>query len=198
MASNFGTEPPTGTSLRAAKSKLQQSTAEVGPQPAALNMNIAADTVAKPKLSSAKQAASTKAAPYQQTRKGKRPIRVHNLIKKAGDVMDPMLTDPLMLYLQKEAAKDSAKEQIPLTDLVDGMGILRDNLANMPLGKEEHELSSQPPQPTKDMTGKINPEIYDRSEELFDNAHTTRRKYTDKDHAFEGFDSSVVDRILGL
>lgn len=193
MANSFGADPPTGTSLRVAKSKLQQSTAEVGPQPAALNMNIAANTVSKPKV-----AASTKAAPYQQTRKGKRPIRVHNLIKKAGDVMDPMLTDPLLLYLKKEAAKDSAKEQISLTDLVNGMGVLQDNLSDMPLGKEEFELASQPPQPTKDMTDRINPDIYGRSKELFDNAHTTRRKYTDKDHAFEGFDSSVVDRILGL
>jgi hypothetical protein len=154
---------------------------------------MAANPVGKPKW-----AASTKAAPYQQSRKGKRPIRVHNLVKKAGDVMDPMLTDPLVLYLKKEAAKDSAKEQIPLTDLVDGMGVLRDNLSDLPLGKEEHELSSLPPQPTKDMTGRIEPDIYGYSDGMFDNSHTTRRKYTDKDHSFEGFDSGVVDRILGL
>lgn len=111
--------------------------------------------------------------------------------------MDPMMDDPLVQYLKKEAAKDTAKEVPPLSDLVSGSQ-LKDNLDNMPLGKDVQELTSMPPQPTKRMYDEGKSEVNSSAQALFDNEHTMRRKSLEKDHPFEGFDQGVVDRVLGL
>jgi hypothetical protein len=154
-----GTKFPTHDSIGAANKKLQQSSAEVGPQPAPT---------------------------YSMMGK----------MKKAwiGDPMDPMTDDPLVLFLKKAAVQETAKEQPPLTGLVDG-SVLENNHADMPLGKEEHELTSLPPEPTKGMIPKTPCEVV---EDHFDNAQTMRKKLYEKDHPWEGFDQGVVDRVLGL
>lgn len=111
--------------------------------------------------------------------------------------MDPMMDDPLVLYLQKVAAKNTAKEPPPLTDLLDGSK-MKDNLDMMPLGDREPELSALPPQPTKRMNDKVETEIHEPIERKFVNEQAMRSKGYDKDHPWEGFDQGVVDRILGL
>lgn len=156
-----GMKFPTADSTGAAQKKLQQSSAEVGPQPAPTY-----SMMGKMK----------KAAP--------------------GDDMDPMIDDPLIQYLQK-TAKDEAKDQPPLTGLVDGSE-LKDNLSDMPRGEEEREFASEPPGPTPVMESNGKGETKSVAVELFSNSQAMRKKYDDKDHPFEGFDQGVVDRILGL
>lgn len=156
-----GTKFPTHDSVGAASKKLQQSSAEVGPQPAPTYSMMGKMKKAEP-----------------------------------GDDMDPMMDDPLVQYLKKTAA-DEAKEQPPLTGLVEGSE-LKDNLPDMPLGKEEHELTSMCPCPTPRMESHGKSEVKATTGELFSNSQATRKKFDDKDHAFEGFDKGVVDRILGL
>ena len=154
-----GTKFPTQDSVDAASKKLQQSSAEVGPQPAPTYSMMG---------------------------------------KKAalGDAMDPMIDDPLVQYLEK-ISKDEAKEQPPLTGLVEGSK-LDDNLPNMPLGKEENEMASLPSCPTLRMRRDSKTDVREATDELFSNSQATRKKFDDKDHTFEGFDQGVVDRILGL
>lgn len=154
-----GAKFPTGDSLASAQKKLNQSSAEVGPQPATT---------------------------YSMMGK----------MKKAaiGDPMYPMTDDPLVLYLKKASVEETAKEQPPLTDLLEGSKA-KDNLENMPLGKSETELQSQPPEPTKRMIPKTPCEC---TKDQFENAQSMRKKLYEKDHPWEGFDQGVVDRILGL
>jgi hypothetical protein len=118
-------------------------------------------------------------------------------VAASGDDMDPMLDDPLVLFLKKAAVEETAKEQPPLTGLVEGSK-LEDNLGNMPLGEEEQEATSQPPCPTPRMAARGHSQVSATTGELFSNSKTTRKKFEDKDHPFEGFDKGVVDRILGL
>lgn len=149
---------PTQDSVESASRKLQQSSAEVGPQPAPLYSAMG------------------------RTKKA-----------EIGDFMDPMMDDPLVLFLKKSAVEEEAKEQPPLTGLVEGSE-LEANLSNMPMGKEEFELTSSSPKPTKRMI----PTTPDQGVEgYFSNARTMRKKLYEKDHP-EGFDPGVVDRILGL
>lgn len=112
--------------------------------------------------------------------------------------MDPMNDDPLVLFLKK-ATDDTADEQPPLTGLVDG-DQLKDNLGNMPLGKEVHERTSLSPSPTSRMHDKVKSDTYSTVEEMFSNGKSMSRKCYDKDHAIDddNFDPGVVDRVLGL
>jgi len=170
-----GVKPPTQDSKAFADKQLSMSSAEVGPvQPSTKGAKIE-DIVPK-----YKSAASTKAAPYQQTRKGKRPIRVHNLVKKAGDLMDPVSSDPLVLYLQKQAQKD---------------GQLEANISDMPKGKEEKEQASECPCPPKELESKVRGLMHAETKSHFDNTEGVRKKHTEKDHTY---DPGVVDRVLGL
>jgi hypothetical protein len=156
-----GTKFPTHDSVNSASRRLNQSSAEVGPQPQPT---------------------------YSMTGKMKKVK-----IAASGDIMDPMMDDPLVQYLKK-TAKDEAKEQPPLTGLVEGSE-LKDNLSDMPRGTEEFEQASQSPDPTKRMIPETPCTLM---RELFTNAQTMRKKLYEKDHPFEGFDQGVVDRILGL
>lgn len=111
-----------------------------------------------------------------------------------GDDMDPMNDDPLVLFLKRAKVEEDAKEQPPLTDLLEGSA-LKTNLPNMPLGIEDYEQASLPPEPTKRMIPETPCTLIKGD---FDNAQTMRKKLYEKDHPFEGFDQGVVDRILGL
>lgn len=64
-------------------------------------------------MSKYKGAASKKQAPYQQTRKGRRPIRVHNLVKKASQSGQD-LRSPLMggTKMPTDDSKSFAKKQL--------------------------------------------------------------------------------------
>ena len=153
-----GTKFPTNDSVGSAASKLQQSSAEVGPQP-------------KPSFQ----------------------------MKKAslGEPMDPMMDDPLVLFLKTAAVKEDAKEQPPLSDLLNGTA-LKDNIDDLPLIEKEPELASKCPCPTSRMESRGTSDVKAVASELFENAATMRRKSDDKEHPFEGFDQGVVDRVLGL
>jgi hypothetical protein len=174
-----GVKPPTQDSKAFANKQLSMSSAEVGPvQPSSKGAKIK-DIIGEYK-DPMKVGASKKTAPYQQTRKGKRPIRVHNLVKKAGDTMDPIVTDPLVQYLKKQAAKD---------------GQLEDNESAVPTGKSEKELSTEPPEPTPEMVAKVKSEVHKTTKDSFDTTKGVRPKHTEKDHPH---DPGVVDRVLGL
>lgn len=170
-----GTKFPTNDSKQFAKKQFEMSSAEVGPiQPSTKGSKIQ-DII--PKYPAAKVAAAKKMAPYQQTRKGRRPIRVHNLVKKAGDPMDPITTDPLVRYLKKQAAE----------------GKVEDNLSNMPTGESETELSTECPCPTGDLTGNAKADVSE-ADKKFDEGRV-KPKGKDKDHVFS---EGVVNRVLGL
>lgn len=172
------TKPPTQDSKAFASKQLQMSSAEVGPvQPSRAGAKIE-DIIPKYRPPT-KIAASSKSAPYQQTRKGRRPIRVHNLLKKAGDVMDPMFTDPLVQYLRKQAQKD---------------GPLEDNKEDLPRVEEAPELSSMPPEPTTRMESGVKG-THAETRTNFDNTEGIRAKGSEKEFSY---DPGVVDRILGL
>lgn len=134
---------------------------------------------------------------------GPQPAPTYSMMGKmkkvaaSGDTMDPMMDDPLVLFLKKAKVEETSKEQPPLTGLMEGSK-LDDNLPDMPLGKEEFELASLPPCPTSRMENRGKSEVRAKTGDLFTNSHTTRKKFDDKDHPFEGFDQGVVDRILGL
>src|SRR5688572_10249148 len=115
-----GTKFPTDDSKGVAAQQLKRSMAEVGPMMPLGQGPSLDDVVAAPK-------------PRMKW-------------ASIGDSMDPLLTDPLMLYLKKEAAE--AKEPPPLTGLVGDNGQLKDNESFMPLGKAIEELVSQAPEPT--------------------------------------------------
>lgn len=151
-----GTKFPTADSTGSAQKKLQQSSAEVGPQPSPT---------------------------YSMMGK----------MKRAGDDMDPMMDDPLVQYLkglEMETIRGLSAMGLP-------HGELDDNLSDMPLGKEEHELASKCPRPTPQMKSEGKSETKSAVGELFEHAHAARKKFDDKDHPFEGFDQGVVDRVLG-
>lgn len=168
-----GTKFPTNDSKAYARKQFQMSNAEVGPvQPSNKGAKIE-DLVPKFKTSACK-----KMAPYQQTRKGRRPIRAHNLVKKADDYMDPILTDPLVRHLKKVAAE----------------GPVDDNLTNMPIAGREPELASDCPCPTKDMDSKGDASKKE-TESHFDNSGAVEDKFRDKDHPYA---EGVVNRVLGL
>jgi hypothetical protein len=168
-----GTKFPTNDSKAYSRKQFQMSSAEVGPvQPSNKGAKIQ-DLVPKFKTSACK-----KMAPYQQTRKGKRPIRAHNLVKKAGDFMDPMLTDPLVRHLGKVAAE----------------GKVEDNLSSMATESREPELTSDCPCPTKDMSAKGD-KSKKETKALFDNDGAVEDKFREKDHPYA---EGVVNRVLGL
>jgi hypothetical protein len=168
-----GTKFPTNDSKAYAKKQFELSSAEVGPvQPSQRGAKLQ-DLV--PKF---KAAACKKMAPYQQSRKGRRPIRAHNLVKKAGDPMDPIMTDPLVQYLKKEAAE----------------GKVDDNLSDLPVGSPEPELASDYPCPPKEMADKSDASVKD-TQALFDNTGAVEDKFLKKEHPYA---EGVVDRILGL
>lgn len=172
------TKPPTHDSKAFAAKQLRMSSAEVGPvQPSRAGAKIE-DIIPKYKPPT-KVAASAKVAPYQQSRKGRRPIRVHNLLKKAGDVMDPMFTDPLVRYLRKQAQQD---------------GPLDDNKEDMPLNKGESELASMPPEPTTRMEDGVK-DTHAETRMNFDNTGGIAPKGREKEFSY---DPGVVDRVLGL
>lgn len=130
---------------------------------------------------------------------GPQPAPTYSMMgkmKKAvrGDSMDPMTDDPLVLFLKKAAVEEDSKDPPPLTGLVEGSS-LKDNLPDMPRGKEEVEQVSKPPGPTAKMIPKT---PCDYVKEHFSNAQTMRKKLYEKDHPFEDFDQGVVDRVLGL
>jgi hypothetical protein len=107
---------------------------------------------------------------------------------RSGD-MDPMLDDPLVIYLKKHAQEESE---------LTATGLLASNLDSMPPEKEVHELSSLPPEAPVQLVQKAKTENKDTIADLFSSASTSvRKKYEDKDHEFEGFDKGVVDRVLG-
>ena len=112
--------------------------------------------------------------------------------------MDPMMNDPLMLFLKQadeKKVKETAKEQPPLSSLLEDGNALKDNLDDMPRGKEVQELTSASPRP---LPGMVPTTPCSSVKELFENSGTMRKKLYEKDHEFEGFDQGVVDRILGL
>lgn len=168
-----GTKFPTGDSVTPAKQKFQKSVAEVGPLPVSSPRGATLDdSVAAPK-------------PRQKW-------------ASIGENMDPMLTDPLVLYLKKTAAEASTP---PLTKLVDAQGILQDNKENLPANTTPGgtELTSQCPKPTPHMVEEgVTKETKVPLDYLFDNKEERRKKYTEKDKPFVGFDQGVVDRVLGL
>ena len=132
-----GTKFPTSDSTQPASQKLNQSSAEVGAMPPSMSRGAKLDDVVaapKPKWAS------------------------------TGDPMDPMMDDPLVLFLKK-AADEPAKEPPPLTGLVEG-DQLKDNIDSMPLGKEVHELSSLPPGATTRMHDKVESDTYSAVKEL--------------------------------
>jgi hypothetical protein len=163
-----GTKFPTTDSTTPAKQKLDRSMAEVGPMSGA--------SPAGAKLE------DSLAVPKQKW-------------ASMGDVMDPMRDDPLVQYLKKTAEETSTP---PLTGLVDEHGELKDNEENLPKGKEEQELTSECPKPTPRMDTEGRGQTHHALSSLFEGADKSRRKYTEKDHSFEGFDRGVVDRVLGL
>jgi hypothetical protein len=168
-----GTKFPTNDSKAYAKKQFELSSAEVGPvQPSQKGAKLQ-DLV--PKF---KAAACKKMAPYQQTRKGRRPIRAHNLVKKAGDPMDPITTDPLVQYLKKEAAE----------------GKVDDNLSDMVVEPPEKPLTLECPCPTKTMNERFEASQAE-TKALFDNKDAVSHKYLDHSHPYS---EGVVDRILGL
>lgn len=164
-----GTKFPTDDSKSSANRLLNESKAEVGPRPSSSGPTLD-QTIAVPPRPRFKMASS-------------------------GDPMDPLLTDPLMLYLNKQAAKDEAKEPPPLTDLLEENGRLKGNESFMPLGKAIEELVSQAPQATSDMKKKVDSHMLGPTKELFSNTQSIRKKFEDKDHSSE---EGVVNRILGL
>jgi hypothetical protein len=168
-----GAKFPTSDSTQPASQKLDQSSAEVGTMPPSMSRGATLDDVV--------------AAPPPKRKFASR-----------GDSMNPMMDDPLVLFLKK-SADNTAEEQPPLTGLVDG-DQLKDNLDNMPLGKEVHELTSQPPVPTSRMHSKVRSDTYSAVEEMFSNGKSISRKCYDKDHSIDddNFDPGVVDRVLGL
>jgi hypothetical protein len=109
---------------------------------------------------------------YQQTRKGKRPIRVANLLKKAENTM--IENDPLIQYLQKTAETDKGK--------IDSAGRLEDNEDNLPLADQPPPLTAMNPGPTPEMEAAAHNPVTDYFNRYFDSSEGARKKYTDKDH----------------
>jgi len=187
-----GMKFPTNDSKQFAKKQLDMSSAEVGAvQPSTKGAKIQ-DIVPKMPATTKISAAKT-VANYQQTRKGRRPIRVHNLVKKAGDPMDPITTDPLVRYLRKQAQENRVET----------------NLSNMPTGPEEKELSTKCPCPTSELTGEAQ-SGKSHVNGLFQEGNV-KPKYTEKDHEKglntvnevkpnleSSYAEGVVDRVLGL
>ena len=133
-----GTKFPTGDSKVFANKQLRMSSAEVGPvQP------------------------STRGAKLEDV------IPQYDPVKKAGDIMDPMATDPLVQYLKKQAAQqgsnNKAADQPPTKGLVNQVGQFKDNEPDMPLGKAEAETSSEPPQPTPEMEAKVDIALHEEN-----------------------------------
>lgn len=93
---------------------------------------------------------------------------------KYGEPMDPVSTDPLVIFLRKEAMA------------------LDDNESAMPKGDEVKPLSSEDPLPTAYMTDKVNSHIYSPTDILFNSGKTTAKMY-DKDYKP---DVGAVDRVL--
>lgn len=165
-----GTKFPTNDSKAYARKQFQMSSAEVGPvQPSNKGAKID-DLVPKFKTSACK-----KMAPYQQSRKGRRPIRAHNLVKKA-DPMDPILTDPLVRHLRKVAAE----------------GKVDDNLTNMAVEPPPKPLASDCPCPTKEMSKRFEVSQAE-TKALFDNKDAVSHKYLQHSHPYS---EGVVDRVL--
>ena len=134
-----------------------------------------------------KQSVSKTVAGYQQSRKGKRPIRVHNLLKKAESIAMAIETakentmlknDPLIQYLKKTAAETS-----PLRSQVDSSGHLENNIDNYPTREPVKRITSMNPGPTPEMEEHARNPLKEYFEEYFDHdgEDEVRKKYTAKD-----------------
>ena len=133
-----------------------------------------------------KQSASKDIAGYQQTRKGKRPIRVHNLLKKAEAIAMAIKTahdtalienDPLIQYLKKTAEKD-----IPTKGLIDSAGSLETNEDTYLTRPAVAPAASMNPGPTPEMEAHAKNPLDEYKEKYFEHGgDAVRKKYTEKD-----------------
>jgi hypothetical protein len=102
-----------------------------------------------------------------QARKGIRPMRVANLLKKLGEnqMSEKLSNDPLIQYLKKQAA------------------VLEDNVDDMPVGTEEKPLVDEDPLPTQRLVdrGRVRQYLSDR----FDEPEGIRKKFIEKEHEVE-------------
>jgi hypothetical protein len=117
--------------------------------------------------------------------------------KKASVEFDMIEKDPLIQYLKKHAAEDTP----PVKGLVDSEGVLKDNLENMPKGKEETEQASMPPCPTPEMAAEVKESWQPYLDQMFENREGIKKKYKAKEHQAEppsDYGSGVVRRVLRL
>lgn len=143
-----------------------------------------------------KLASSKTVAGYQQSRSGKRPIRVHNLLKKkTGPIAQAIPKeasmiekDPLVQYLKKVAAD-------PTKGGISPSGLLESNEDNLPTRDPILPLTVMNPGPTPEMAGQARNPIQEYLKECFDEASPAvdRKKYTDKDRRLPKDLSSTPD-----
>lgn len=142
-----GTKFPTNDSKQFAKKQFQMSNAEVGP--------------------------------IQPSRKGAKIediIPKYGAAKKASEAMDPVLNDPLVQYLKKEAAA------------------IDTNVEDMATGNAEPSVTKDCPHPTENAQEK-GKDGEGFLKKIFSHDSSARSKFKDKD--FE-YSAGVVDRVLGL
>lgn len=165
-----GTKFPTKDSLTGPKSLLTKSigSAEAGPSPSIKQLSPGGPTI--------KDVAAV-------------PPGAPNLMPKVGSDMSHIENDPLVLYLQKQAAEDIPRKVTP-----EKGGVLTDNVDDMPTGPEEKERTSEDPHPTEDLHRAGMGYTKSTLSDLFDHT-STKKKCKDKDHAP---DTGAVDRILAL
>lgn len=161
-----GTKFPTGDSLSGAKSLLTKSmgSAEVGPTPKFGRLSPPG-----PKIHE-----DAPTVPGAQ-----------NLMPKVGSDMN-IENDPLVQYLKKQA------EDIPKKVTTEQGGTISNNVADMPTGPGEKELTSDPPQPEGEHVDRSQDHTSSKLKELLDHPQS-RKKYVDKDHPPK---AGAVDRIL--
>lgn len=115
-----------------------------------------------------------------------------------------MDTDPLVLFLKKEAAHTHSIP--PMTVMLDSEGMLDSNILDMLFGRSSHRLMTPPANhhlgqglslPTADVKhgDKRTKEVMKDNFPDFVGTKAIRDKYDEKDHEF---DEGVVDRVLGL
>lgn len=104
-------------------------------------------------------------------------------------LMDPVRNDPLVRYLQKEAASDIP----PTKDLVEGDGRLKNDRKDMVMPEGEASLAKEDPTPPDEVLSRVMSHIHAPTGELFDNKGAINLKAHEKDTKY---DPGVVDRVL--